>query len=884
MPRRANYGRMGESNTKREYDTSLEESLKRVKKTERENNKKIKQASARKTPTTPELEDNFIGDSKSERESALTSKLQDTLDVFEEEIPTYIKSHQHLINFMEEYGNGYDLKSKMFELDFKRISLDPKSDLKRLKNQINDATKSLQLALNGGKLSKSGQAQVRKTLVELTQLASTVFGEGKYKTRGVGKSVGNKYTQHYTQLYYEKRTKKEEVSARASALGMSKSSINKILKNIDSMKGTPNDFKRIDNQFKNAINNQRLKEAKAEEQFIESCVESSIQDATKKRKPASSADSNSISIQKAIDSDDKRAYGRIAKSMIDDADSNEDYRKAINELVVDTVKSAIISIRAGEKYHVRGNPYVPEVGKVEGKYPEATKSPKATAVNPDKSVEKMKDGRPAPPGEIITALQSPVVSEFVKTTAQFCQALMNTNAEMSKAVSLFSDGAQDMMSGLANPVSSVTSSLVSFMSGMTKGISAALLVVSSSIELCSEIFSIVGKMKGKTGATGKASSATQVVTMIINLISAIFTAFALGMSVISSVIQSGVSMFTGILSTILKMLKTLASTSKLMEQISNIVTLIITMIFLPFFTMIGDSLLTTFFSFLSQMILNGQLFSTFSEAMTTILTSIAKFLSDSDEQIKELAISFIKDFLPDMIKLIPNLLSFALFMMSVFADNIQTICDMVKYGIDAANAMLKNGILAVFLSFGVQAMKFLKNNNDAILKVLKYTFTVADWALGFMSWVTKHLMAFCVLLGAAIVSLISIALAFIGAGGTLQVIGQFMSKRFLAETIAELVAKSGIPGAGLGALIGLVFYESLFAFEKGGYIPSTPGGKMIIVGEKETEYIIPESRMGMVRGHNTIILEFQGDIYGVDNISTEIQAAISDEYNRASYR
>jgi hypothetical protein len=42
--------------------------------------------------------------------------------------------------------------------------------------------------------------------------------------------------------------------------------------------------------------------------------------------------------------------------------------------------------------------------------------------------------------------------------------------------------------------------------------------------------------------------------------------------------------------------------------------------------------------------------------------------------------------------------------------------------------------------------------------------------------------------------------------------------------------------------------------------------------------------MGMVTGHNTIILEFQGDIYGVDNISTEIQAAISDEYNRASYR
>jgi len=237
-----------------------------------------------------------------------------------------------------------------------------------------------------------------------------------------------------------------------------------------------------------------------------------------------------------------------------------------------------------------------------------------------------------------------------------------------------------------------------------------------------------------------------------------------------------------------------------------------------------------------------------------------------------------------MIKLIPDLLSFALFMLSTFIDNIQTICDMARYGINAAEEMLKDGIMAVFLSFGVQCMKFLRVNNDKILSVLQFTFKVADWALGFLSWVTKHLMVFCVLMGSAIVSLISIALAFIGAGGTLQVIGQFMSKRFLAETIAELVAESGVAGAGLGALIGLVLYESLFAFEKGGYIPPTPGGRLVIIGEKETEYIIPESRMGMVRGHNNLILEFNGDIYGVDNISTEVQSAISDDYNRASYR
>lgn len=883
MPKRANYGRMGESNTKREYDTSLEESLKRIKKTERENNKKIKRASAKKNPENPELEDNFIGDSKSERESQLTSKLQNVLDIFDDEIPTYIKSRQHIINFMEEYGNGYDLRSDMFALEFKRISLDPKSDLKRLKNEINDATKSLQIALNGGKLSLRSQAQVKKAIVELTDLASTVFGEGKYKTRGVGKSVGNKYTQHYTQLYYQKKAKKDEISAKASAMGMSKTSINKILQNIDRMKGTPQDFQRIENQFKNAINTQRLKEIKAEEKFIESSIESSIVDATRKRKPSSSADANAKSINKAVVTDDARAYRRIAKSMIDEADTNEDYRKAINEIVVDTVKSTITAIRAGEKYHLGGSPYVPEISKVDNEYLE-TKKTNAVPVNADDSVKKMKDGKPVSPGEIISALRSPVVSEFINTTAKFSKALMDTNSELSKAVSLFSDGAKDMISGLANPVNSITSSVISFMSSMVKGISAALSVVSASIDLCSEIFSIVGKMKGKGGASAKSNPAMQIVTLIVNAISAVFTAFAIGMSVISSVIQSGVSMFTGILSTIFKMLKSFASTSKLMEQISSIITLIITMIFLPFFTLIGDSLLTTFYSFIMQMISNGQLFSQFSESMSVILVKIVDFLKSSEEQIKQLAISFIKDFLPDMIKLIPDLLSFALFMLSAFIDNMQTICKMAKSGIDAANAMLQNGIMAVFLSFGVQVMKFLKNNNTKILKVLQYTFKVADWTLGFMSWVTKHLLAFCVLMGAAIVSLISIAVAFIGAGSTLTVLAEFASKRFMAEVIAELVAKSGIAGAGLGALIGAVLYESLFAFEKGGYIPPTPGGRLIIVGEKETEYIVPESRMGMVRGHNTIILEFQGDIYGVDNIETEIQSAISDEYNRAYFR
>ena len=44
----------------------------------------------------------------------------------------------------------------------------------------------------------------------------------------------------------------------------------------------------------------------------------------------------------------------------------------------------------------------------------------------------------------------------------------------------------------------------------------------------------------------------------------------------------------------------------------------------------------------------------------------------------------------------------------------------------------------------------------------------------------------------------------------------------------------------------------------------------VIVAEKETELIIPESKIHMIRGHNNLIIDVNGDVYGMDNPKSEI--------------
>jgi hypothetical protein len=51
------------------------------------------------------------------------------------------------------------------------------------------------------------------------------------------------------------------------------------------------------------------------------------------------------------------------------------------------------------------------------------------------------------------------------------------------------------------------------------------------------------------------------------------------------------------------------------------------------------------------------------------------------------------------------------------------------------------------------------------------------------------------------------------------------------------------------------------------------------VAEKETEYIIPESKINMIRGHNNLIIDINGDLYGVDDTKREIISAIDQQSN-----
>lgn len=79
-----------------------------------------------------------------------------------------------------------------------------------------------------------------------------------------------------------------------------------------------------------------------------------------------------------------------------------------------------------------------------------------------------------------------------------------------------------------------------------------------------------------------------------------------------------------------------------------------------------------------------------------------------------------------------------------------------------------------------------------------------------------------------------------------------------------------------------------FGFSGGGYIPPTPGGTLIRVGEgTRGEYIVPvgsqmESKLG--GGGQTINITFSGPVYGMNDFENKVNDIISKASNRGYYR
>ena len=375
-----------------------------------------------------------------------------------------------------------------------------------------------------------------------------------------------------------------------------------------------------------------------------------------------------------------------------------------------------------------------------------------------------------------------------------------------------------------------------------------------------------------------------ILKLTLNSIRFIFMAFSIGFSALASVMKFGMTMFFDFMTIINKILKELVKTSDLFREIENIFNLALIMFFMPFFNTFGNVLLDTVFN----LVLwardfhenNSLLMQSLNQTATDIgkvFQSIYTDVGGINEDFTNIATDAVKE-------LVPPMKEFIGYFTDTLLEHIEDFKGLIDTGIDVGKELLRNGILEVMLHYGIEAMTFLSENAPAIVSIINTAGNIVERILNMFTAVMNHFWLFCVAMGSALVSLFMMAGFVAGNVGTLLNIASKVSAPLARQLLAQGITKYGLIGGGLGAILGGVFYAYFFAFAEGGYIPATTGGLLSIVAEKETEYIIPESKVSMIRGHNNIVITFNDDVYMFDNPKSELDDAIRDITYSSNYR
>lgn len=147
---------------------------------------------------------------------------------------------------------------------------------------------------------------------------------------------------------------------------------------------------------------------------------------------------------------------------------------------------------------------------------------------------------------------------------------------------------------------------------------------------------------------------------------------------------------------------------------------------------------------------------------------------------------------------------------------------------------------------------------------------ILDWAI----WNVDHLGTLITLIGSFM------ALHYALQMGTMAVIAASaatpMSK--LAGALAIGAVATTVGGVALSGYIG-----SQVGFASGGYVPATPGGQLVLVGEGgEGEYIVPKSQAENFGNGMTITNNFYG--YTTEELERTVNDVLEDQISRARLR
>lgn len=513
---------------------------------------------------------------------------------------------------------------------------------------------------------------------------------------------------------------------------------------------------------------------------------------------------------------------------------------------------------------------------------------------------------------MIKALQQQIEDKILKN--QLVSSLLSVNTQILSAQQAFLDilsgvtqavssGFQDIAGTIDSIVDLPVKQVVQVMNIATKSLVAVGKGTQKQVDLFQNatynITSASKKKKDKDDTSlydEAVQSVTQIAQTIFDIISQILKVFAQGIQLVQGVVSMGIQFFITMFSAILKILKKILSTSKTIDQIQNILNLALSVFLLPAILVFGDGIFKQVLKFISW--LNAE---DGGQALFQTASSFAELQEPINalfEQIKNLTPSF-TEVIYDVLKQLgtifqetiqPVIKAFQLFLSSDKGEASELI-SLCEYGIKVAQKLLDAGIMDLFLRAGIQGLQFIYDNKEELFRALDVSWDWLSMQLDFMVFCSDHMVELCMTVGGAIGALVgfigNLLFTVGGISGLAQLIRLFGPRIAQVQGMETALTKSGllsiVLGGASGSAIGLFIATEYFSFQEGGYIPPTPGGRLIRVAEKETEYIIPESKIHLIRGHNNLVIEINGDVYGIDQ-KRDILDAINLVSNRQRFR
>lgn len=451
-----------------------------------------------------------------------------------------------------------------------------------------------------------------------------------------------------------------------------------------------------------------------------------------------------------------------------------------------------------------------------------------------------------------------VVDKVVKGFVTLGSALTGFNNAVGQFVGALGSAYSAVAQGFGDMLDDPISGVISVMNGMSSMITASMGFFTSILDTISSLFTSIfsGGKDDKEG--GSNSKITAIATAILSIISSLLNAALQS-------IQAGLQIFTSTLQAVFKLVKKIAFTSPVVKAILELLNLAFTLFFMPFMNSFALVLLPYVLELLDWAVQNGAKYAEWGQKLGESLGELLTADGGILEQVKNLATSFITDFLPSFLELIPDLITFAVSFVSDILKNKDAIINFLKTGFSAFSAMLEAGILSSFLDFGKKTMQWLGNNAPQLVTFIASVMTgmlkIAKFFAGFFG-------------GGSEVDDVDIEGITSKATSLAEAMKEFQTKKE-----GEKKDDTGNQTTNtVNAMLGLAGAAS------GGKFPCN-GGIPVITGEGgEGEYKLSESELKEIGKDTTVSIQYNGQILSKYDFKETVRKALTDVSSKSYYR